>query len=417
MNLGSVHVFGRSGDTWFEEANIFAPDGQDGDLFGRSVAISNQTIIVGTYGHGAYIFALKNGAWLLQGGNKLTNSPSQNGDLFGFAVAISGDTAIVGALGDKKDADGYSAGSATIFQRTGEVWNVQQKLEGQLGGDRFGLSVGISGNFAVVGSENLKNPNYTTPEYLLRQYVFTYVRKNGTWSLENILGAKSPSAPGDSFGSRVAINGQNLIVAAPGEDNTPNNGERNYDGAAYIFNRNSTGWVLQQRVAQTNPAPYDAFANSVAISSGTAIVGGYSDDVGTSINQGAAYAYLGDTDGDGLPDDWERNGVTIDGEFINLPKMGADPLHKDIFVHVDWMSPSPSNTDYRPNTKALKLVTDALAIAPVENPDRKPGITLHVDAGPNSIMIPRTRTKWGAFSRAGVVPFQAGIEPNATVPL
>ena len=118
-----------------------------------------------------------------------------------------------------------------------------------------------------------------------------------------------------------------------------------------------------------------------------------------------------DTDGDGLPDDWERNGVTIDGVKIDLPAMGADPMHKDLFVHADWMAPDPQRDTaiYKPYSSALKIVTDAFAVAPVTNPDLKPGIRLHVDAGSDSIMNPVTGDKWGNRSKAKEVPFQAEL--------
>jgi hypothetical protein len=128
-----------------------------------------------------------------------------------------------------------------------------------------------------------------------------------------------------------------------------------------------------------------------------------------------------DSDGDGLPDDWERYGVTVDangnvigigntgnGVFVDLPGMGADPLHKDIFVHVDWMNPDPGDPtfEFNPNPEALKMVSDAFAVAPTQRtPDGKRGINLHVDAGPNSIMNPATGQTWGTLSRAGTVPF------------
>ena len=101
--------------------------------------------------------------------------------------------------------------------------------------------------------------------------------------------------------------------------------------------------------------------------------------------------------------------------YINLPAMGADPMHKDIFVHADWMQPDTSRTPaviFKPNPRAIKMVIDAFSVVPnelVNNPDHKRGITLHVDLGPDSIMNPVTGQKWGPLSQAGDVPFQAVI--------
>src|SRR5262249_15139053 len=116
-----------------------------------------------------------------------------------------------------------------------------------------------------------------------------------------------------------------------------------------------------------------------------------------------------DSDGDGIPDIWEKKGITVDssgnvvgigntgnGIFVDLPAMGADPFHKDIFVQVDWMGPAAGYTDFStPKLRSMKMVADAFAKAPVENqnPDKKPGINMHIDAGPNSIMNPKSGEK------------------------
>jgi hypothetical protein len=115
--------------------------------------------------------------------------------------------------------------------------------------------------------------------------------------------------------------------------------------------------------------------------------------------------------GDGIPDDWKRNGVTLDPgdgsgpQFIDLPKMGADVNKPDIFVQVDWMANSAHS--HAPSAAAIKTVVDAFASAPYISKSGSIGINLHVDAGPDSIMNFATGQKWGALSKArplGEVP-------------
>ncbi|MFC1487683.1 hypothetical protein ACFLRN_08370 [Thermoproteota archaeon] len=82
-----------------------------------------------------------------------------------------------------------------------------------------------------------------------------------------------------------------------------------------------------------------------------------------------------DTDEDGLPDHWEINGIDTDNDGtidLDLPALGADWEHKDIFVEIDYMSAS------RPNQFALDSVIDAFDNSPVTNPDMVSGINLHV---------------------------------------
>ena len=86
-----------------------------------------------------------------------------------------------------------------------------------------------------------------------------------------------------------------------------------------------------------------------------------------------------DTDGDALPDRWEIEGYTDPktGGKVDLPKMGADPLHKDIFVEVDYMDTRKPNVDSV--FRAVKAFAEADGVA---NPDGTTGINLHVDSGP-----------------------------------
>jgi hypothetical protein len=105
-----------------------------------------------------------------------------------------------------------------------------------------------------------------------------------------------------------------------------------------------------------------------------------------------------DTDGDGLLDDWEINGLTIDGAFVDLPAMGADPQHKDIFVEIDWMGDPGDGHDHAPDPDAIQEIVDAFNNAPVSNPDGVDGIHLHVDSGPNSPLTWGQGATWGALS-------------------
>jgi hypothetical protein len=119
-----------------------------------------------------------------------------------------------------------------------------------------------------------------------------------------------------------------------------------------------------------------------------------------------------DTDGDGLPDKWETRGYDAgdDGTVdVALPQMGADPLHKDVFVQLDTM------VGHQLQRSAIAKVVTAFAKAPVSNPDGKPGITLHVDMGADTVMNP-SGAKWGALSHSGTTPHQevlgSGSEKN-----
>ncbi|HJR80784.1 MAG TPA: DUF4114 domain-containing protein [Anaerolineales bacterium] len=100
-----------------------------------------------------------------------------------------------------------------------------------------------------------------------------------------------------------------------------------------------------------------------------------------------------DRDGDGLWDDWEELGIDTDGNGtrdFNLPALGADPDHKDIFLEIDFMDCATPGGDcamgdnhtHQPDMNTvINPIIQAFANAPVTNPDGNPGITLHVDIG------------------------------------
>ncbi|MGV0343586.1 hypothetical protein ACUY3P_04595 [Corynebacterium lehmanniae] len=107
-------------------------------------------------------------------------------------------------------------------------------------------------------------------------------------------------------------------------------------------------------------------------------------------------ATLADTDGDGLPDIWEEQGVVLaDGTEIPLPDWGADPERPDLFMQLNWMASeygtlgcdtnaarecaSANRTSYAPSKQGLDDLVDLFA---------DHGISLHIDAGEHYTNIP-----------------------------
>ncbi len=89
-----------------------------------------------------------------------------------------------------------------------------------------------------------------------------------------------------------------------------------------------------------------------------------------------------DQDRDGLLDSWETAGaVDVDGDGtsdVAIP--GANPLHKDLFLELDW------NVGDQPRRPAVQAVKAAFAAAPIDaggypNPDGQPGINIWIDTG------------------------------------
>lgn len=118
-----------------------------------------------------------------------------------------------------------------------------------------------------------------------------------------------------------------------------------------------------------------------------------------------------DTDGDGLLDSWETNGLTVTvagtDEFVDLPAMGADPNHKDVFIEIDWME--TVGHSHRPNSTAIATIVTSFNNAPVNNPDGTTGIHLHVDYGPTAPLTWGTAATWGTLSDGEVLPHTNNI--------
>jgi len=158
---GSVHVFARTETAWTQQAKLTASDGAANDGFGTSVAIAGDTIVVGALGDdvngiansgSAYVFVRTGITWTQQG--QLTASDGAVGDLFGGSVTISGDTIVVGAVLD--DVNAVDSGSAYVFTRTGFTWTQQAQLAASDGGfgHVYGISVAIANDTIVVGARD-----------------------------------------------------------------------------------------------------------------------------------------------------------------------------------------------------------------------------------------------------------------------
>jgi len=231
-NSGSAYVFFRTGTNWIQQAKLTAADGMARDWFGYSVALSGDTALVGAFfddstSGSAYVFFRTGTNWAQQ--EKLIASDRAANDSFGRSVALSGDTALIGAHLDN-DKGGHS-GSAYVFTRTWTIWSEQAKLTAADGmtSDWFGYSVALSGDTALVGAyfDDDKGTDSGSA------YIFT--RSGASWTQQAKLVA-GDGAAGDSFGISVALSGETALVGAYSDDGLDALGGIAVDqGSAYVF--------------------------------------------------------------------------------------------------------------------------------------------------------------------------------------
>ena len=286
QNNGSVYVFIHNGENWIQQAKLTANDPAADDNFGAAVAISGDTVIVGTPNDddggmnsgSAYIFVRDGANWSQQA--KLTASDAATNDLFGWSVAMSGDTAVVGAHRNDT-ASGVDSGSAYVFVRNGTNWAEQTNLMSNdlAADDAFGHSVAISDNTVVIGAWRDDDAGSESGS------AYVFVRSNTSWSQQTKLTA-SDAAAGDLFGIAVAISGDTAVFGAAGDDDQ----KATNSGSAYIFTRTGTNWSQQAKLTASGPTVDNSFGWAVAVDGDTAVIGAFRDgDAG--LNSGSAYVF------------------------------------------------------------------------------------------------------------------------------
>lgn len=277
VNTGAAYVFMRGAGGWTQQAKLVAADGLYGDCFGASVALSGDTAVIGapdklvdgaTGAGAAYVFVRRGTSWTQQA--ELSAANSQYDTFFGSAVALSGDTVVVGAPGKTVNSVG-GAGAAYVFVHGAGGWTQRAELAASVANGTstgFGTSVGLSGNTAVVGAPGASN---------VTGAAYVFVGRNGRWMQQARLSAAI--APGDDFGSAVALSGSTAVVGAFAKNNST--------GTAYVFVRDAGGWAQQAQLTAADGAPNDQFGFSLALSGNTAVVGAWN----TTNNAGAAYVF------------------------------------------------------------------------------------------------------------------------------
>jgi hypothetical protein len=290
FDQGAVYIFKRRGLTWSLEQKLFASDGSQSDGFGSSVAIEGDTLVVGaclddigtsteSNQGSVYIFTRNGTVWTEQ--QKLIASDASLNDWFGYSIAISNNTVVVGAYNDSIGTIFNNQGSAYIFVRSNSLWTERAKLIAKDGSinDHFGNSVAIEGETVIVGAFEAKNGTGFT-----HGAVYIYLRNNTSWIQSQKLTAVDAYEAGyENFGKSVAISGGTIAIGAWGDNSQ--------QGSAYIFVRNSGTWEKQQKLVASDGDRYDYFGGSVDIDGDTLIVGAPWDNIGLYDRSGSAYVY------------------------------------------------------------------------------------------------------------------------------
>jgi hypothetical protein len=265
---GAVFVHEFTGGGWSTPAAVFAPDGAEGDEFGRSVAMCCDTLFVGAPGDddngegsgSVYVFTRDGpGSWSLLA--KLAPGDGAECDRFGWSVSTSAGVAVIGAWSDDAGCPGTHA--AYIFEEIGGVWSEAAKVLPQSGdgSEQFGHAVATSVGRVLVGAWGNDDAGADSGA------VYTYEKIEDVWVVTAIHRADD-TAPGDQFGFAVAASGELAAIGAPGDADGGTDA-----GSGYIFAHQSGAWSQSTKLLPDSGGPGDRFGAALDVSGAWAAVG------------------------------------------------------------------------------------------------------------------------------------------------
>ena len=341
IQQGVVSVYVRPANGWHDMTQVRtlkASDGAARATFGFSMAISGDTLAVGaptmsggcaSVAGAVYVFVGSNGQ--MRQAAKLTPSDGFNCDVFGYSVAIGGNTIVVGSP--------YSSayGTVYVYVKPAGGWTDMTETaklstsDGTKYNNSFGTSVSIDGNTVAAGS------------YLqsLTGEAYVYVKPVTGWTnmTETAKLTASDGAVGDSFGYSVSISRDTVLVGSP--NNSVPGGQ--YYGAGYIYVRPVSGWTNATETAKltvNRPLVYALSGTSVNLAGSTALLGAPGPFFPGLNYPGAVYIYVRPksgwtttsrfqamfTSGDGFATDIFGSALSLSGRTIVV---GAPDVHWD----------------------------------------------------------------------------------------
>ncbi len=321
-NSGSAYIFYNNSGTWEQYQKITASDGQTNDFFAITVTISGNyafaTSLLGSsnsYAGKVYVFFNDEGIWTETA--ILTASDGEDYDFFGTSMSISDDYAIIGAYGN--DDSGSESGSAYIFHNNEGTWTETTKLTASNGNenDRFGISVGISDDYAIIGADGSANNSGANSgtAYIFYNNLENWEQTQQIESLDAVLG--------DQFGGSVSISGEYAAIGAEykSDDGT-------WSGAAYVFHDNSGIWEQDIKLTASDAGSQKHFGSSISIIGDTLIVGSEGNISFTPYIAGSAYLFKN------ILDNWQETTILLASDIGSQDQFGYVVDFSDDFAFI-----------------------------------------------------------------------------------
>lgn len=338
--VGTAYVFQRNNGAWVYHSRLMPPDLDSVTLGARSVDIDGDTIVVGGYRgrngnpNAAYVFVRENAIWQLQ--QKITEDLATPSNGIGRLYSLSGDLLVIGEP-DRIGPSGQT-GAAQVFRRNNGMWSHDAQLLPPDGGegDRFGYAVDVRDNRILIGAPFKDGPagNADGAAYLYEHGVSGWTNA-GLWDSEG----------DDSFGASVVLGNQIAAVAATYSASSG-------IGSVHVFRKQGEGWSQESQLSGFDTVATDCFGCSLDIDGNTMIVGARDRDG----FRGAAYLFHRGATGwtqiaQYLPPATSANSLPMFGESVAISRTTLVlSLPQDAGV-APWGNPSQG---------AVEIIDDAV---------------------------------------------------------
>jgi len=411
-NRGQAYIYRHESATWVQKQILQASDEGDYANFGGAVAISGNVSAVGAANHSyagiggqVYMYRYNGATWVQE--QILRASDGGPGVQFGASVALSGGIAIVGA--ELHPSGGYQRGQAYIFRYNGTLWVEEQVLQAsdEIDRARFGNSVALDANVAVVGAYEHSSGGYQRGQ----AYLFRY---SGTaWLEEQILQA-SDKIDRAEFGTSVAVNGD---IAVIGASLHPSGGVER--GQAYVYGYNGATWPEEEILQATDEADYAHLGQAVAVSSSVIVAGAPGHPAGGSVGDNRGHAYMYRYNGTTWPQEQilEASDQVYDALFGASVSVNGSLAVAGAFTHPSggnkrgqayafgYTPPTPSQT---PTPSATPSVTPT----PSTTPSHTPSPSATPTESPTHTPIPTA----SLVPTVSPIPFDAAVSIGDSLP-
>ena len=265
--VGAIYIFRRDdAGVWTESGTLMAGDGEEGDGFGRVIAVGGGVALASASasgdGRGAVhvLTRSETGEW--SEAARLMASDGQPGDGFGMAAATDGEFILVGAPGRAR-----GTGAAHVYRRgTDGSWVEMTTLEpeGEAPSARFGMAVAVAGGRLLVGAPE-------QDRYTGAVYGYALDESSGEWLADGRYRAYEGGLTG--FGSSIAVDGGDIWIGAPMAGVL--------EGRYYVASTDADGgWGALNSFAVDGLARRDQMGSALALGASAGVVGLPEDDFG-----------------------------------------------------------------------------------------------------------------------------------------